>query len=349
LNNNVLEIERSPFLMINDNSEHTNPQATMAAKSYVLITPCRNEADYIEGTLQSVIAQTIRPKKWIIVSDGSVDRTEEIVEQYTQRYDFIQLLRRPSDRVRNFGSKVESIELAYAQLKGLEFDFVGNLDGDITLSSTYYANILLRFEQNQRLGLAGGSRLDVLNGRFVKADSARNSVSGAVQLFRRKCYETIGGYQKLPCGGIDAVAETMARMQGWEVESFPDLIFYHHRPTGTADAGALKARFKRGEQRYLLGYHPLFHVVSCLSRMADYPFILGALAVMAGYGWAALRKRERVVPAGFVRYLRGEQRERLRSLFLARRYSGSRPLRLHRTSDQLASARPSSLASKIEE
>ena len=335
--------------MINDNSGHTNLQATTTTNSYVLITPCRNEADYIEGTLRSVLAQTIRPKKWIIVSDGSVDRTEEIVEQYTQKHDFIQLMRRPSDQVRNFGSKVESIELAYAPLKGLEFDFVGNLDGDITFSSSYYANILSRFEQNERLGLAGGSRLDICNGRFVKADSARNSVSGAVQLFRRACFEAIGGYRKLSCGGIDAVAETMVRMHGWQVESFPDLVFYHHRPTGTANAGVIKARFKRGEQHYLLGYHPLFHLASCVFRLADYPFVVGGLANISGYVWAALRRRQKVVPSDFVHYLRREQRERLRSLLLPRQDPALRTLRFHRRNDQLAPASPSSLSSKVEE
>ncbi len=325
-----------------DNDTHNTSLQLETAKPYVLITPCRNEADYIEGTLRAVIAQTIRPQKWAIVSDGSTDRTDKIVESYAERHDFILFLRRSGDRQRNFGSKVESIELAYQHLRELQFDFVGNLDADITFDCNYYANILLKFEQDERLGIAGGRRLDVYNGRLIPIRSAQNSVAGAVQLFRRACYEAIGGYQRLSCGGIDAVAETMARMQGWRVESFLGIPYYHHRVTGTAIDGVLKARFKMGVQHRLIGYHPAFHLVSCMFHASSYPFILGSLASIAGYVWASLRRREKAVSNDFVRYLRGEQLMRLRSLLLARRDPALRASRLDRLSDQSGPAgRPS--------
>lgn len=305
--------------MLNRDARNPSLQPEATTKSYVLITPCRNEADYIEGTLRAVIAQTARPQKWVIVSDGSVDRTDEIVRSYAETYDFILFLRRSGDRQRNFGSKVESIELAYQHLRELQFDFVGNLDADITFDCNYYANVLSKFEQNERLGLAGGRRLDVDNGRLIPIRTAQNSVAGAVQLFRRTCYEAIGGYRRLPCGGVDAVAEIMARMHGWQVESFLDLPYYHHRVTGTASGGVLKARFKVGVQHRMIGYHPVFHLVSCIFHSPSYPFILGSLASIAGYVWTSLRKHEKVVPDDFVRYLRGEQLMRLRSLLFARR------------------------------
>jgi biofilm PGA synthesis N-glycosyltransferase PgaC len=335
--------------MLNSDDQSTSQPPMRAEKSYVLITPCRDEANCIEGTLQAVVAQTTRPKKWVIVSDGSVDGTDEIVERYAKKHDFILLLRRPGDRARNFGSKVESIRLGYQQLQGLQFEFIGNLDADITFDSSYYTNILSRFERNERLGLAGGLRLDIYEGQFVKIRTAQNSVSGAVQLFRRQCYEEIGGYQKLPCGGVDAVAETMARMCGWQVESFPDLIFYHHRPTGTASGGVIKARFKKGEQHYLIGYHPLFHVASCMFHLPDYPFILGGLASIAGYAWSSLSRRKKMVPDNFVHYLRGEQWTRLRSLLLAKQDPSLRTLRSDRPDDYRVPASRSSLAGKIEE
>lgn len=302
------------------NSETSNPHPpTTAAKTYVLITPCRNEADYIEGTLQAVIAQTVLPKKWVIVSDGSIDRTDEIVESYAQKHDFILLLRQSGDRQRNFGSKVEAINLAYEHLRELQFDFIGNLDADITFDSSYYANILSKFEQNERLGLAGGLRWDFVRGRFMKIRAARSSVGGSIQMFRRECYEMIGGYQRLSCGGIDAVAETMVRMHGWQVESFSNITVYHHRETGTAGGGAIRARFKKGAQHYLIGYHPLFHVASSIFRLSIFPFVLGSLAEIAGYVWAFLRKQKKVVPDDFVRFLRAEQWARLRSLLLTQR------------------------------
>jgi glycosyltransferase involved in cell wall biosynthesis len=305
--------------MTNSTTPNPHQPPTTAAKTYVLITPCRNEADFIEDTLQAVIAQTVRPKKWVIVSDGSTDRTDEIVERYAQKHDFILFLRQSGDRQRNFGSKVEAINLAYEHLRELQFDFIGNLDADITFDSSYYANILSKFEQNERLGLAGGLRLDFSRGRFVKVLCAKNSVGGPIQMFRRQCYETIGGYQRLSCGGIDAVAETMVRMHGCQVESFPDITVYHHRATGTAGGGVIRARFKKGEQHYLIGYHPLFHIASCMFRFSSFPFMLGSLAEIAGYTWAFLRRQKRVVPDDFVRLLRGEQWARLRSLLLTQR------------------------------
>ena len=136
------------------------------AKSYVLITPCRDEADYIEGTLNAIVAQTVPPRKWVIVSDGSVDRTEEIVEQYAAKYDFIKLLCRNGDRQRNFGSKVRAFNLGYENLKDIKFDFVGSLDADITMDSAYYEGILSKFATNDRLGIAVGLRYDLCDGKF---------------------------------------------------------------------------------------------------------------------------------------------------------------------------------------
>lgn len=319
--------------MPNSDASNVGAQPATTAKTYVLITPCRNEADYIEGTLQAVIAQTIHPKKWVIVSDGSIDRTDEIVKHYAEKHDFILFLRRSGDLKRNFGSKVESIELAYQQIRELQFDFVGNLDADITFDCNYYAAILSKFEQNERLGLAGGRRLDIFNGRLMPIRGAQNSVAGAVQLFRRPCYEAIGGYKRLSCGGIDAVAETMVRMQGWQVESFPNILYYHHRVTGTAGGGVIKARFKMGIQHRLIGYHPVFHLVSCVFHLADYPIISGSLASIAGYVWAYLKRYEIAVPDDFVHFLRNEQRARLRSLLLTRRDPA---LRIDRRNDLIA-------------
>lgn len=282
-------------------------------KRYVLITPARNEEAYLEATIQSVIGQSILPLRWVIVSDGSTDRTDEIVAKYAAEHDFIVLLRRTADRQRNFGSKAHAIRMAYEQVQNLEFDFIGNLDADVTFDPTYYEGVLGKFAANERLGVAGGVRFDFCNGRFVKLHCARNSVGGPFQLFRRACYDEIGGYQPLKMGGIDAVAEVMARSKGWEVESFPELVVYHHRCTGTAGRGILAAQYRVGVQEYMLGYHPLFEIVRHVRGLADYPPVIGSLAVLGGYFWASAKKVEKAVPEGFVRYLRAEQMERLRS------------------------------------
>ncbi|MEW6030131.1 MAG: glycosyltransferase [Chloroflexota bacterium] len=284
-------------------------------KPYVLFTAARNEEAHIEKTIRSVIAQTVLPAKWVIVSDGSTDRTDEIVNQYVRTYDFILLLRRTADRERNYGSKAKALKVAYEQFANYEYDFVGNLDADVSFVPTYYEVALSKFETNERLGVIGGIRFDLLNGQFRQIHPARNSAGGPTQLFRRQCYEEIGGYLPLRFGGVDTVAETMARMHGWEVETFPDLEVLHYRPTGTAGGGQVRAKFKAGILAYSVGYHPLFEVVRCVFRLFDRPLVVGSLSLLAGYCWATLTKCERQVPDDFVRYLRSEQLARLRSMF----------------------------------
>jgi hypothetical protein len=221
-------------------------------------------------------------------------------------------LRRLAQQDRNFGSKADAFRFGYDQLHSLEFDFIGNLDADVSFDAAYYAGVLAKFEQNDQLGVAGGVRFDLYHGKFRQVRCARDSVGGPFQLFRRQCYEAIGGYRSLPFGGIDAVAETMARMAGWQVESFPELKVYHHRCTGTQGRGIVRAGYRGGMQDYMLGYHPLFELARCALRLLDYPPVIGTLARLAGYCWAALGRYERPVPDDFVRYLQAEQLARLR-------------------------------------
>jgi biofilm PGA synthesis N-glycosyltransferase PgaC len=221
-------------------------------KSYVLISPARNEADYIKKTLNSVVKQTVLPKLWVIISDGSTDKTNEIVSGYAEKYSFIKFLKTSGNNGRNFGSKVDAFNFGLNNVGEIDYDFIGNLDGDIGMESDYYEKILCKFDENPRLGIAGGVRLDYLDGKFITVKSARNSVAGGFQLFRKECFNKIGGYRALRYGGIDAVAETMTRMYGWEVESFEDIKLYHYKPTGSAHKNIFKSKFRVGIKFYLV-------------------------------------------------------------------------------------------------
>ncbi len=280
--------------------------------NYVLITPAKNEEDYIAQTIESVINQSIKPEKWVIVSDDSTDRTDDIVQSYADKYDFICFVKTANQPNRNFSSKVAAFNFGYEQLNGLEYDFIGNLDADMKLGSDYYENILEKFRQNPKLGIAGGVRMDIINGKSVKMRSARNSVAGGLQLFRRECYEKVGGYQYLKFGGIDAVAEISARMYGWEVESFSDIIAHHLKPTGTAAQNVFKQKFRAGVQFYLIGYHPVLPIVRYTARLFTKPIIIGSLISLTGYFWAWFRHYERPVSDKFVEYLRTEQKLRIK-------------------------------------
>lgn len=279
---------------------------------YVLVTPARNEEAYIEKTIKSVISQKILPLKWVVVSDGSTDKTDEIVEKYANQYDFIELIRSSEDRINNFGSKVKAFDAGYQILKTMQFDYVGNLDADVSFDSLYFKSLIARFVEKPNLGIGGGVITELQNNRYVTQDISSNSVAGAVQLFRRKCYEDIGGYIPMPYGGIDAAAEILARANGWDVKTFPDYQVLHHRPVSTGKSSPTSTMFYRGISYYQLGYHPLFHLISAISKINNKPYVIGSLSRVIGFLWAYLTRCERKIPDSAIKFLRHEQISRLK-------------------------------------
>jgi poly-beta-1,6-N-acetyl-D-glucosamine synthase len=286
----------------------------MDSASYVLITPARNEEALIETTLQSVITQTRLPKRWVIVSDGSTDRTEEIVNQYAMHHAFIHLVRTAGQARRTFSSKVYAFNAGYKILNKEDFAFIGILDADVSLAPNYYERVLDEFQQNEKLGIAGGVKYEWEQGQLQQVLCSTNSVGGPFQLFQRACFKEIGGFLPIAGGGEDAIAEMTARMHGWEVQSFSELPVVHHRRTGKETGDRLSIAFHEGIKCFLLGYHPLFHAVKSCYRMKDKPYIIGSVFLMGGYLFAAARRYTKPVPHEVVHYLRSEQLERLWSL-----------------------------------
>ena len=294
-------------------STHGQHESASALRDYVLITAAHNEEKYIEATIRSVIAQTLLPRKWIIVSDASSDCTDEIVQKYAAQHAFIELLRLSDGHARNFGAQVDAIHAGYTRLKALPFGFVGNVDADVALPPDYYQSLLRKFAENPQLGLAGGFiHEDYGKGFQSRPTNRRNSVAHATQLFRRECFEAIGGYLRLPYGGPDWVAEIMARQRGWTVEAFPALAVRHYRPSASA-GGVLRGCFRQGRMDQSLGSLPLFELIKCLRRLLERPVILGAFARLLGFTYAVLTGAPRLVPEEIAQHLRQEQRMRLRA------------------------------------
>ena len=306
----------------------------MKAVKYVLVTPARNEEANIERTINAVVSQTVLPQKWVIVSDGSTDRTDEIASGYTGKHPFIQLLRAGEKGQKDFGSKVRAFQAGYSELRGTEYDFIGNLDADVTFDVRYFETILEKFRSNPKLGIGGGLIFDLVGDRFVRQLTSSNSVSGAVQLFRRQCYEAVGGFVPMRMGGVDSAAEIMARMHGWEVQTFPEIHVHHHRRTTTGAKTVFESRFRGGMTNYLLGYHPLFQLASSFYRIIEQPYFIGSICTLVGFGWSCLRRDKRTLPDDVVAFLRAEQMARIRtSLKVWERARGSRESPLSRTAD----------------
>jgi glycosyltransferase involved in cell wall biosynthesis len=285
--------------------------------SYVLITPARNEETNIEKTIRSVLAQTVLPLRWVIVSDGSTDCTDQIVCRFCREVSWMNVVRMPEHTDRNFAAKVQAFNAGYAAVAELDYNVIGNLDADITFDETYIEFILMRFKEDPLLGVAGtpfvedGAHYDY---RF----SSIEHVSGACQLFRRECFEAVGGYTPIACGAIDWTAVTTARMRGWRTQTFPEKVCYHHRKMGTGNTSALGVWFRQGRKDYMIGGHPAWEAFRSLYQMRRRPYILGGVLLIAGYAWAGITRMKRPVPRDLVAFHRKEQIGRLKS-FLFRK------------------------------
>jgi len=278
--------------------------------AFVLLTPAFNEEAYIEETIRSVIAQLVPPRIWVIVSDGSTDRTDDIVLRYAAKHSFIRLLRRNKDQSRGFASKVFALRAGLQSIKLDEVQFIAHLDADISLERCYFRDLLNRFYEDPTLGIGGGWYNEKIGDQFrLSPGSSETSVPGALQMFRRECYEEIGGLLPIEYGGEDWYAEIMARKSGWRVRSFPELRVLHLRETGTA-RGALRYCYKQGFADFSLGSHPLFELAKLVRRVTWRPYVLGALARLMGFTMAHISGK-RMVPADFVGFLRREQMARL--------------------------------------
>lgn len=284
---------------------------------YVLITPAKNEESNISKTIASVIAQTIRPVEWVIVSDGSTDRTDKIVKSYCDKNKFIHFLRNESPAGKDFSSKVNAFNKGFASLQTKDYSFIGNIDADVSFDQNYFEQIISLMQKQPKLGIAGGLIHEVYDGKVKPMKTSVNSVAGAVQLFNRKCFEDIGGYIPIKIGGIDSAAEICARAQGWDVQTFFQIEVMHHGRVLTGKSNKLLTHFQSGLGRYKLGYHPLFHLATCLTRISKPPFILGSIMFLTGYISGVLNKNnKKILPENVVSHLRNEQLLRLREMIL---------------------------------
>ena len=276
---------------------------------YVLITPARNEEALIEMVIKAVISQTVLPLKWIIVSDGSIDRTDDIVQGYIKENPWIELVRMPKRTERHFAGKVGAFNAGYERVQGIAYDIIASLDADITFDSDYFEFLLGKFDDDPSLGLAGtpfreGSRQ--YDFRFTRTDN----VSGACQLFRKECFDSIGGYTPLKGGGIDVVAVVSARMKGWKTRTFTEKHCIHHRKMRTARASynrKLSGIFRSGYHDYTMGVHPLWQFSRFFYQIFGKPFFLAGFLSIAGYAWAVLTRARMPVSKEFVAFRRKEQ------------------------------------------
>jgi biofilm PGA synthesis N-glycosyltransferase PgaC len=293
------------------------------ALSYVVVTPARNEIQFLELTLKSMVSQTALPLRWVIVSDGSTDGTDELVEKYAAEHPWIELVRTPERKERHFAGKVRAFNVGWERVQGLPYEIIANLDADISFDNDYFAFLLGKFAENPLLGV-GGTPFTEGKGTYDFRFSSLEHVSGACQLFRRECFDAIGGYTPIRGGGVDLVAVVTARMRGWQTRSFPERVCFHHRKMGSGMNKGLKLPFKWGQSDYRLGSHPLWQLFRCCYQMTNPPYLVGGLFCLMGYYFSLVTRREKAVTAEFSRFRGEEQMARLKK-FLADKMALTRP------------------------
>jgi len=272
---------------------------------YTIITPVRDEEQYIEQTLRSVIAQTITPTEWIIVDDGSIDRTGRIIDEYAQKYPWIHVVHRTNRGFRKAGSGViDAFYDGYDVRRVEDGDFIIKLDGDLSFDKDYFQKSFDHFIRSPDIGIGGGAIYNVVNGALMVEQHPQFHVRGATKIYRKECWNAIGGLMHAP--GWDTLDEVKANMLGWKSRTFADLKVLHYRYTGAAD-GLWKTNVKYGRANYVSGYHPLFMAFKCLKRVFDKPVLLGAVGIFYGYVSSYLKRMPQVDDKVLIAYIRKQQ------------------------------------------
>ena len=276
---------------------------------YVVITPVRDEEEHLEETIKSVVNQTVRPTEWMIVDDGSTDQTPKIIDKYAANYPWIRAVHRTNRGYRKSGGGiVEAFNDGYQALLSQDWEFVVKLDGDLSFDPAYFERILDCFKAEPALGIAGGTLYSLHNGKMKVERNPRFHVRGATKVYRRECWEQIGGLW--PAAGWDTIDETSASMRGWITKSVPDIPAFHHRATGGAD-GLWYDSVKHGRIWYVVGYHPLFVLASCLYRALHKPYLVRSVGGLYGFMHAYVTRVPRVSDSALIKFVRSQQIKRL--------------------------------------
>ena len=283
---------------------------------YVLVTPARDEERFIAKTIQSVIGQTIVPQEWIIVNDGSVDRTAEVVREHIEGHRWIRLIELSDRKQRKFGGAiVEAFNHGLRNLRAADYEFISKLDADLSLPPNYFEFLFQKFDENPRLGIASGCTFIRRGGRLVWERAYKNHTRGAMKVYRRECFEGMDGL--VAQLGWDVIDDFKAQASGWETRSFRDLVVIHHRPMGASGKGLIAGKIRWGEIQYLLNYHPVFAFGSGLYRMFERPYIIGGLAMWYGYLRSSLDGKARIASGELGELVRRRQMERLKGVVTA--------------------------------
>ncbi len=289
-----------------------------AERRYVVITPCRNEQDYLPITIETMVKQTVLPTLWLIVDDGSTDATPQIVEEASAKHPWIKLYKRADRGERAVGGGVvQAFNDGLAQIDLNDFDYLCKMDADLGLPERYFQRLIERMESDPLLGnFSGKTYINPSGDRWVSERMGDENAIGASKFYRVQCFADIGGFVAQACwDGIDG---HMCRMKGWKAMSLdrPELCMRHYRPQGSSQQSVWVGRKRWGRGKYFMGSSlPYVLAVSCY-RMLERPFVKGGIGILVGYIQAWRGEHERFGDHAYLKHL---HRYELSSLFLGKR------------------------------
>jgi len=281
----------------------------IATTKYVIITPARDEEDFLQKTILAVANQTVKPIQWIIIDDGSSDATGQIIDHFARIYSWITTRHRSDRGHREAGAGVvHAFYDGYALIEPTEWEFLVKLDADLSFPPDYFERCFAEFAKDQTLGIGGGGIYHEVDGGLELEETPQFHVRGATKIYRRECWDQLGGLLRAP--GWDTVDELKANMLGWTTRSFPNLCVSHYRFTGAAD-GAWKNSVKDGCANYITGYHPLFMLFKCVRRLIQRPYFSGSIGLMWGFLSSYWKRTPQVEDRSLICYTRNQQMRRL--------------------------------------
>ena len=269
--------------------------------NYYIVIPAHNEEAFITLTLESLISQTVLPKKVVVVNDNSTDKTAEIVTDFAKENPFITLVNKTSSAIHLPGSKViQAFHKGFETLDE-EYDVIVKLDADLILPNNYFETILTIFEKDATIGMAGGFAYIEKNGEWILENlTDKDHIRGAFKAYRKACFQQIGNLK--PAMGWDTVDELLSKFYGWKVVTDASLIVKHLKPTGANYNKT--ARYKQGEAFYTLGYGFLITSIASakLAMMKKKPFLF--LDYIKGFWKAKAAKTPLLVTAEQAKFIR---------------------------------------------
>jgi glycosyltransferase involved in cell wall biosynthesis len=275
-------------------------------QSYAVVTPARDEADNLPRLGAALAAQTIRPRAWYIVENGSSDATQEVAERLAVDHEWISVLSSPGTAVAERGAPiVRALQAGIAALEDDPPEILVNVDADISMDTDYFAGLLARFDDDASLGIASGSAYELQRGTWQQRFVTGSTVWGASRAYRWECLqELLPLEERVAWDGVD---EFKANARGWRTVAFEGLPFRHHRREGERDGTAWRARVNQGAAAYYLGYRAWYLLLRALWNARRDP---AAMGLVWGYLQSAIRRDERSPDAAARAYLRRQQSPR---------------------------------------